>query len=202
MGNLIRLGKASIHEYTNKNGELCQVRTGNYTNKNAIENLIRYITRTRPNEDRLNDLKGWGARGVLASADIETIISQFTKVQQILRGSNVIRHMYHFVYQFDEVESKYIGNDYSLAGAIAHAQSMIFFQMGYQTVYAIHDDPEKRMHLHFAVNSVNSQTALMLHLSHLAETMLSEYMTNISYHIIATTRNKHYPIIMDPDFSI
>ena len=42
-------------------GKLFNMNYGGYFNEDAVSNVIRYITRTRKNEDRKNELIGWGS---------------------------------------------------------------------------------------------------------------------------------------------
>lgn len=42
---------------------LITMRKGKYTNNDAVENVLRYVTRTRPMEDRADELIAWGGWG-------------------------------------------------------------------------------------------------------------------------------------------
>ena len=56
---------------------------GNYTNPDAPEKLIRYITRT--NGKAGNDLAAWGGLGVTEFAGVDAVIRQFSIVQETYR---------------------------------------------------------------------------------------------------------------------
>ena len=72
---------------------------GKYTNQDAPENLIRYITRT--NGEPKNDLIAWGGLGILEYQSINSIIDQFSLVQQLhTRNGDFGRLIDHEIFSF------------------------------------------------------------------------------------------------------
>lgn len=192
MGKLIKRGNQTIYTYSDRNGISHTVKTGNYKNKHAVHDLIRYITRTRTNENRLEELKYWAAIGS-DTADVNTVINQFNHVQTIMRN-HTERKMYHFIYAPDVFEKRIINKDYHLAATIAYSQAYIFYNFGYQVVMAVHDTDDGNLHYHFAVNSVNYYTGKMFHYSQSTDQPLLEgTMTSISYNAIASHYGMLYP---------
>ena len=63
-------------------GKLFDMNYGGYFNEDAVSNVIRYITRTRKNEDRKNELIGWGSYNTLNMGTPEFVIKQFLDVQK------------------------------------------------------------------------------------------------------------------------
>lgn len=162
MGWLIMLGEKDFTVTTSTGIPVC--RKGYYTNANAISNLLRYITRTRQGEDRKDDLKGYGFYGASNYDPIEFSIYQFRTVQEIYSGDSG-RRMYHFIYSFSDDELSQIGKDYILANRIAGVLAEMFWNMGHQVAYAVHDETAKRLHIHFAINSVNYISGLKFHIN-------------------------------------
>lgn len=66
-------------------GKLIQRTRGTYVNDDAVENVIRYVTRTRPDEDRRNELIFFGGAGV--SQEPEQMIVQFKYIQRTFRSN-------------------------------------------------------------------------------------------------------------------
>lgn len=192
MGIVNRLGKPSEIDYMGSDGVRYTKKTGYFTNDDAPERLIRYVTRTRENESRDSELICWGVHGA-AYADIATTIAQFMIVQQKCRD-HTQRKMYHLSYSPDQYEKQLFNGDYRLVESIAKLQSSILFSIGYQVVYAVHKDDEKDIHIHFAVNSVNFYSGKMLCYSARFNNELNMLMTETSYRIIAKRRGKIYPL--------
>ena len=55
--------------------------------------------------------------------------------------------------------------------------SQVYYQMGHQAVFGVHWEPEKRCHIHFAVNSINFIEALIIpqHSYHVVHSLLCLY---------------------------
>lgn len=148
---------------------LMQMRRGSYTNKDAVENCIRYITRTRANEQRENELIAWGGVGVGCYASPELAIQQFCCVQKIYgidkRGG---RRVHHEVYNFMDEEFEKLGRNYEYVYQIAMKCAEYYYYMGHQVVFAIHhvrnaERENKGLHIHFVINSVNFFTGRKWH---------------------------------------
>lgn len=128
----------------------------NYTNLDAVNNLIRYVTRTRENEDRAGDLIAFGAVGADYSHSVDDMIQQFLYVQNVnginSRGG---RRMYHEVFNLLDWEAERLANSPEWLWNVGMECSRIYYQMGHQAVFGVHWEPEKRCHIHFAVNTIN-----------------------------------------------
>lgn len=145
---------------------------GSYTNADAVENVIRYITRTRPEEDRANELIAWSGMGVGCYASPELVIEQFRTVQEVYgKETNGGRKIYHEILGFQEAEFERMWRDYNLVYQIAVECAKRYYSMGHQVVFAIHHALRDRqignkgVHIHFAVNTVNFMTGKKWHTS-------------------------------------
>lgn len=149
---------------------LMMMREGNYTNPDAIENVIRYITRTRRNETRGDELLAWGGMGVGCYASPELMIEQFHYVQMAYGINENGRMLYHEIFNITDEEFNKLGNDYNRVNLIALECAKVYYSNGYQVAFAIHDDRKKigtnkRVHIHFVVNAVNFSTGRKWHTS-------------------------------------
>lgn len=137
-------------------GILLTMRQGNYTNRNAVSNVIHYVTRTGKRADRADELQGCGGCGIGIYDNSEDIIQQFLCVQNCYgiknRGG---RRMFHEIFCLEDGEFRGIGCSVDILKQIAMECSKIYFNLGYQVVYGIHHEEEKKWHIHFAVNSIN-----------------------------------------------
>lgn len=129
-----------------------------YKSEDSVEKVIRYITRTRKNENRMDELISIGGCGVLTNNGVEEIIYQFNQTQQIYdldnRGG---RRLYHETYSFSDEEIYAIG-DISLLDEIAFEICRYYYLQGYEAIYAIHYSEEKHFHIHIVHNSINFLT--------------------------------------------
>lgn len=136
-------------------------KNGKYCNKNAVENVVRYIIRERKNEDRRNELKGYGAFGVSEYLTPEVMIKQMNHVQEVYniekRGGRRIRHHY---YLFNEMDNRFLSVHPEVAMRIAQECAQIYFNMDHQVVYAVHRDAEGCFHIHFCINAINFMNGL------------------------------------------
>lgn len=131
-------------------------KSNNYTNKEAVKNLIRYITRTRSNENRAGDLVCYGAAGAGYYYSPEDIIQQFLYVQHGYKiESRKGKRMYHEVFNFLDYEVSLFRGDWLQLWIIGMRCCQVYYQIGFQSVFALHYEPGKRFHYHFAVNSIN-----------------------------------------------
>ena len=135
---------------------LLRVIKGKYENRDAVKYVIRYITRTRPNEDRGMELIAAGSLGT--SETSERMIEDFLRVQKCLRSPGRIgKKINHevFLLTVEEIEQLgYPGKVQYLYWASQEC-ARFFYEKGFQVVFAIHTDMEKGVHIHFAVNTVN-----------------------------------------------
>lgn len=139
---------------------------GSYINKNAVENVIHYITRSRKNEDRRDSLICYGGFGIGNYLEVDDIIKQILYVQNIYRiDSRGGRRMYHEIYLISDSEYIDLVKDMYHMQLIAAECAKVYFYMGFQVVYAIHWEKDKRLHIHFAVNTINLKTGKKWHSS-------------------------------------
>lgn len=162
-------------------------RRGYFTNPFAIEELLHYVTRTRIDEARQRDLICYGVFGAASYANIDVIIQQFQYVQHVFQNARG-RKMYHFVYSFSPDEEEVIGKDYMLAYQIGQALAYYFWDQGFQILFAVHDEEEKRLHIHLAMNSVNFLTGKKYHISCGDESILNTSLNNIATSILIQNR--------------
>lgn len=133
---------------------LLRVSPGTYTNYRAIENGIRYVTRTRKNENRRQELFAYGAIG--ASINPETAILEFTVVQKRLRESGCRgKLLFHEMFQLLREEVDLLKTDAVRLYNFARECAYYYYREGFQVVFAIHCDTQKGFHIHFVVNSVS-----------------------------------------------
>ena len=130
-----------------------------YTNRNATANLIRYITRTRDHEDRAAELIGYGGLGISLFSNPEQNIREMEYVQSYYDFEKFgRRRMYHFILSYLPEETAWLNWDWELLYRITMEQCMVFYNKGHQVLFGIHYDPEKFLHVHFAVNAVSFTT--------------------------------------------
>ncbi len=129
------------------------VSPGEYKNPQAVTNTIKYITRTRVNENRRGDLFDFGAVGV--SRNPEIAIEQYKIVQRQFREpGNIGKRVFHETLQLEEGEMKLLNNAPRHIVAFANLCAYFYYNLGFQVVFAVHWDKEKKYHIHFVVNSV------------------------------------------------
>lgn len=189
MGKLIIKGENKIRHYIDQNRELHTIRSGYFTNADAVKFLISYITRSRPDENRADELLFWGALGA-DECNVAQTIAQFEYVQNNIRTSTC-RKMYHFVYAPDDDELRLLCHNISLIHKITIAQAQVFYNWGHQVAYAVHMNEACRLHIHYAVNAVNFMTGAMFRYTNEDYYGMSDYMTDISDTII-----KHENLIL------
>jgi hypothetical protein len=128
----------------------------NYANLNAVSNVIHYITRTRYRENRMNELLGYGADGVAVNADVDSIINQFLYVQDVFninkRGGRRMHHEVYNLYDYEARELMFYPENLWLFGKDC---CRVYYEMGFQTVFAVHFQQGKHFHIHFAINSIS-----------------------------------------------
>ena len=128
----------------------------NFNNVDAVENLIHYVTRTRKNENRVGDLITCGAVGAGCYQTAEDLIQQFKYVQNTYKiNSRKGRRMYHEVLNLFDYEASWLNCDPIWFWNVGIGCCQIYFQMGFQAVFAVHYEESKHYHFHFAVNSIS-----------------------------------------------
>ena len=130
---------------------------GKYANENAIPNVIRYITRTRPNETRAGELIDFGACGA-SNTFPEMMIRQFEYIQRVYPSQcREPRRIWHEILSLDNQEHEIMMNAVFLLIDLAKACCQYYYyEMGFQAAYAVHHaDATKRLHIHFAINTTS-----------------------------------------------
>ncbi len=139
-------------------------RRANYSNAKAVENVIRYITRSRINETRRQDLISYGGLGINCFGRPEEIINQFLYVQHVYNiEARKGRRLYHEVFLLSDEEYCRLCQDMDQVNALAIELCNVYYQMGHQVVYAIHYEENKHLHIHFVFNSINVVTGKKWH---------------------------------------
>ncbi|MCI9080088.1 MAG: relaxase/mobilization nuclease domain-containing protein [Lachnospiraceae bacterium] len=136
-------------------GKLINIK-GRYDNADVVGNVIRYITRTRANETRFNELRGYGGAGVGNYDSPEVMEQRFNTIQK-LYGINYRkgRRIFHEVFSITDSEFENIGSDMGIVNQVALEMCREYFNEGFQVVYAVHREEIKKLHIHFAVNAVS-----------------------------------------------
>lgn len=151
MSHLVDMG---IYNKQNKNSYY--TKDGYYKNTDAVENVIYYITRSRKNETRANELIAVGTAGVVCNTSPEAYIRAFKMVQDYYSKGNIMgRRIVHEVYMLHDSELQLLDNSYKNIYKVALCIAQYYFQQGFQTVFAIHNDGLRHIHIHFAINSVS-----------------------------------------------
>lgn len=162
---------------TRTNSNTSRYYKNNYTNQDAVARVIRYITRTRAYENK-NDLLFYGAVGATRTGSTDDIIQQFCYVQHVngieRRGG---KRIYHEVFNLLDEEVAWLGCSLELLWKFAMECARIYYEMGFQVVFAAHWEQGEHYHIHFAVNSISFITGLKWHTS-LAEIQLRGELFN------------------------
>ena len=133
---------------------MIQLNRFEYKNDDSAEYVIRYITRTRKNEDRAHELLSYGSyHGFMYQKPVEEIISEFEFIQNQYRTEGSL--MCHYVILVNPELFAKMNNDIYRLNAYASACCKYIFDMGYQTCYAIHNSADKKLHIHLAINTTN-----------------------------------------------
>ena len=176
-------------EIDNMDGKRIHYKYKNYTNVDAVGNLIRYVTRTRENESRKGDLITFGAVGANYFCSTDDIIQQFCYVQNVYGiNSRGGRRMYHEVLNLKDCEMERLRQSSEWLWNVGMECCHIYYQMGHQAVFAVHWEQEKHWHIHFAINSINYKDGRKWHTS-MPEIKQREGIFNVilcKYQIMAT----------------
>ena len=133
---------------------MIQLNKFEYKNDDSAEYVIRYITRTRKNEDRAHELVSYGSyHGFIYQKPVEEIVSEFEFIQDQYGTEGSL--MCHYVILVKPELFAQMGNDVYRLNAYASACCKYIFDLGYQTCFAIHNSCEKNLHIHLAINTTN-----------------------------------------------
>ena len=131
-----------------------QINCHKYKNLDSPEKLIRYITRTRGNEDKADDLLLWGhPAGYTYPKTVEDIIYEIKYVQKGYKTHGSL--MCHYVIRLRaDTFDKMNGSIYTLGNYAVECCNHLF-NLGHQSCFAIHQSSDQGLHIHLAINSVN-----------------------------------------------
>ena len=138
-----------------------RIHGGEYKNKDAFENVIRYITRTRNNENRQNELIFYGtACGYPSLKSPEKIIKEFEYIARSYgtRGSFLVHYTIGI---YDSLFNK-MGNSFDVLAACMVECCRYIHNIGYQSCYAVHISQEKKLHVHLVISTTNFRTGRKL----------------------------------------
>lgn len=122
--------------------EFVKVTNGDYKNKDALSNVIHYITNPVKTRHYI------GAMGV-NPYDSEKMIEQMNLVKKVFQKECGHRNVRHFIVSFDKKdhikpeEARWIADDVAR-----------FYSDRYQICYGVHLDTDD-LHIHFALNTVS-----------------------------------------------
>lgn len=143
------------------NREMCY-----YKNPDAVELVIRYVSRTRTGEKRQADLIAMGGCGIPLVLGVDAIIRSFCYVQDFNRISKRGgRRLYHEVYSFSDEDYMNLNCDIRKVEEIGRKICQSYYEQGFQSIYAIHYEPMKHLHIHIVVNAISFVTGKKYHAS-------------------------------------
>ena len=136
--------------------QVIQLHPREYKNNDAIIRVIEYITRTRENETKADQLICWGDHaGCHHGKTPAQTIAEYEYPHRIFHktGSKLL----HFSIRLLPSEFQRMNFDFErLANYAIHCCQYIF-SMGYQCCFAIHCTDEPDIHIHLVMNSVSYQ---------------------------------------------
>lgn len=157
-----------------------------YLHPEAVDNLIKYISRENGNPK--DDLIYQGTLGAVDFNGTNTIIQQFKCVQELhTRKGKFGRYIDHEIYSFSYTEMLAFEKNNVPPDVIARNMAMDIFQEGFQVHYGFHkpDTHNKHPHIHFAVNTVNYNTGNKRHENITSTNARKERLRNIVAETIA-----------------
>ncbi len=195
---------------------------GSYTNPDAIDNVLRYVTRTRKCEKRENELVYCNSLGVMLSLGIDHCIYEMEQLQRFYSINNRGgRRMFHETLELTEQETSCFDSIASLS-KFADSCAYIYYQMGFQVVYAVHFVPysdedmtilqrqqkvRRGVHIHFAVNIISFLDGRKFHSTGSARIQRERYFNRLlnCYLSIQTLKKdpaKSYMYGMEEEFFV
>lgn len=135
------------------------MRKGKYSNKDAIDNVLHYITRTRDG-DNGKDIYFKYTCGVNSYAGIEKVIEEFKIIGNIhnidARGG---RRIFHEMYTLSPEQCEKLPLEVILEALkyVAIITCNEYFILGFQVVACVHikDSLFPHPHIHYAINAIN-----------------------------------------------
>ena len=121
-----------------------------YTNLDAVEKTITYITGNNTTEDKVYDVGGIG----VDCYNYQNAISQYHIVKNVWNKTDK-RQVLHFVVSFEEAREEWLTlSDIAL---LAYQIGKILSKEQFQIMWGIHTNT-KHIHVHYIVNSVSYVT--------------------------------------------
>ncbi len=131
-----------------------QLHPREYKNKSAIKNTILYITRTRPNETKQNELLSYGTDcGWPCYKSPGEIIEEF--MFNVKRFHTTDSLVVHYAIWVPETILNQPGGFQCLNDCMVNYCRYIFWSLGHQCIYAIHYSKRQKLHIHLIVNTTN-----------------------------------------------
>ena len=133
------------------------VKHGNYSNKDVQEYVIRYITRTRPEEDRRYQLITYGSpnTSIVSGNDLSVsrAIKEFRDVEKFYINQRIRdgRRVHHEILSIYAAEAKFFTSPLQYYW-LGMELSKEYDQMGHQVVFAAHRSQNDGYHIHFVIN--------------------------------------------------
>ena len=138
----------------------------NYCKPESVQNLIRYIARDRENEDRQEELLACGAWGCLEIFGSEGIIGGFELARLCYKRRGAFgRYVDHEIYEFSCYELMQFQELHISCELVARELARNIYKEGYQVFWGVHvkDKGSLKIHVHFAVSTVNFNTGKKRH---------------------------------------
>lgn len=151
---------AVMHKRTGfKKKRIYSERNDNYMNKDATSNTIKYITRTRDNERRKNELVYHGSVNIDYDSSDEAI-RKMQIIQKRFARKRERPQVRHEVVSISERDFYKMEEDFDNVIDAANEIGDIYDRKGYQEIHAIHDargkdrdSPNKGIHIHYVINA-------------------------------------------------
>ena len=168
----------------------------NYCKEESVGNLIRYIARDREQEDKRDELLARGVWGCLDILGTDGIIGDFRLARLCYKRRGVFgRYVDHEIYEFSGYELMKFKECHISCEMVARELARNIYNEGFQVFWGIHlkDMDSLRVHVHFAVNTVNFRTGRKRHENMTATKERQKQMQRIIERIIFQARNYWEP---------
>ena len=147
---------------------------GNYTNKDAVKNVIKYIysgTKKMNEDERI-----YGTIGLINNSDIDKIIEEMMNTKDIydLKDGVQCKHMLISFGKKPKLKRKRIKR--------IIVRMLKFYALNYQIFYGVHynDEPGKEnYHVHVLLNSVNMRNGKKIDISNKVRKKFKKQATRI-----------------------
>lgn len=144
-----------------------KITTGKYRGTKSIAKVLHYILDPKKNPANIHNAYRMDYK------DIDDIVSEFIKVQELYRKTNGKR-IIHMILSFSE-HPPYMPEEYQQIG-----NEIVKLFKGHQVIFGLHerdkDGNRKQPHIHVAVNPINYLTGKRLHISKAELKELKSYL--------------------------